>query len=87
MDTLLTSRARRVAVQRSRAHPHRPVPRRVPQAGNRPTSKKVRFNGPPSPTPSAPPLARYLDREIYGGWKWSAPSNSASLYSCMVYVQ
>ena len=34
MDTLLTSRARRVAVQRSRAHPH-PVPRRVPQAGNR----------------------------------------------------
>ena len=31
MDTLLTSRARRVAVQRPRTHP---VPRRVPQAGD-----------------------------------------------------
>ena len=89
MDTLLTSRARRVAVQRSRAHPHRPVPRRVPQAGQGIVlpQKKYDLTRPPSPTPSAPPLARYLDREIYGGWKWSAPSNSASLYSCMVYVQ
>ena len=37
MDTLLTSHARRVAVQRPRAHP---VPRRVLEAGIRPTSKK-----------------------------------------------